>query len=50
MDYLPAVRLFRLSSGGVECDEDGLRVGDVDLLERDATGKWSTRDIESSTA
>ena len=47
MDYLPAIRFFRLSNGGVEFGEDGLRVGGVELLERDAAGDWAIRDIES---
>jgi hypothetical protein len=39
-----SVRFFRLSSGGIECDEGGLRVGDVALLTRDEKGAWAARD------
>ena len=35
MSDFSSVRFFRLSPGGVECDEGGLRVGDVALLARD---------------
>jgi Restriction endonuclease fold toxin 5 len=41
---LPSVRTFRLSRGGVECDEQGLRVGDLALLARDDRGAWKARD------
>jgi hypothetical protein len=40
----PPVRFFRLSPGGVECDKDGLRVGDVALLGFEAKGGWTLRD------
>jgi hypothetical protein len=42
---LSSVRFFRLSSGGIECDEGGLRVGDVALLARDEKGAWAARDV-----
>jgi hypothetical protein len=32
MNDSASVRLFRLSPNGIECDEEGLRVGDVALL------------------
>jgi hypothetical protein len=41
---LPAVRTFRLSRGGIECDEQGLRVGGRALLARDERGAWKARD------
>jgi hypothetical protein len=44
MHDLPAVRSFRLSRGGIECDEQGLRVGDRALLTRDKEGVWAARD------
>jgi hypothetical protein len=34
----PAVRTFRLSRGGIECDEQGLRVGGRALLARNKRG------------
>lgn len=40
---LPSVRTYRLSRGGVECDEQGLRVGDLSLLLRDGRGVWAPR-------
>ena len=43
MNDFSSVRFFRLSPGGIECDEKGLRVGDVALLARDATGVWAAR-------
>jgi Restriction endonuclease fold toxin 5 len=42
-DFSP-VRFFRLSPGGIECDEEGLRIGDVPLLARDEKGAWAARD------
>jgi hypothetical protein len=41
---LPAVRTFRLSRNGVECDEQGLRVGGLPLLAREGRGAWKARD------
>ncbi len=41
---LPSVRTFRLSRGGVECDEQGLRLGGLPLLSRDGRGVWAPRD------
>jgi hypothetical protein len=41
---LPFVRTFRLSRGGIECDEQGLRIGGLALLARDGRGAWKTRD------
>ena len=41
---LPSVRTFRLSRGGVECDDQGLRVGGLPLLSRDQRGAWKARD------
>ena len=35
---------FRLRPGAIECDADGLRVGSVALLSRDAKGAWARRD------
>ena len=46
MNQLPPVRFFRLSQGGIECDENGLRVAGVRLLERDSQGNWTARDDE----
>jgi hypothetical protein len=43
MNDLSSVRSFRLSRGGIECDEQGLRVGDVALLARDQQGAWAAR-------
>jgi hypothetical protein len=37
------IRFFRLSSGGLECDVGGLRLGDAALLARDARGIWAAR-------
>ena len=44
MDDFSPVRFFRFSPGGVECDEEGLRIGDVALLARDDKGAWTARD------
>ncbi|WP_158815010.1 Tox-REase-5 domain-containing protein [Methylocapsa sp. S129] len=44
MNDFPPIRVFRLSPGGIECDEEGLRVGDVALLARDKKGGWAARD------
>ena len=44
MNDFSSVRFFRLSPGGIECDEGGLRVGDVALLARDEKGAWAARD------
>ena len=44
MNDFSSVRFFRLSPEGIECDEGGLRVGDVALLARDAKGAWAARD------
>ena len=44
MIQFPPVRFFRLSPGGVECDKNGLRVGDVALLGFEAKGGWTLRD------
>jgi hypothetical protein len=41
---LSSVRFFRLSPGGMECDEGGLRIGDVALLARNEKGAWVARD------
>jgi len=35
---------FRLRFGGIECDDNGLRVGGVALLARGANGQWTRRD------
>ena len=37
-------RHFRLGPGGIECDADGLRVGEVQLLARGSRGGWASRD------
>jgi hypothetical protein len=44
MQDLPAARSFRLSRGGIECDEQGLRVGDLALLTHDEKDVWAARD------
>ena len=44
MNQFPGVRFFRLFPGGVECDKDGLRVGDVTLLALNANSGWTLRD------
>jgi hypothetical protein len=41
---LSFARCFGLRPGGIECDANGLRVGGVALLARDAHGAWTTRD------
>ena len=43
MNDFASLRFFRLSRHGIECDEDGLRVGGVALLARDAKGVWAAR-------
>jgi hypothetical protein len=44
MGGLSFARYFRLRPGAIECDVDGLRVGSVALLARDAKGAWTRRD------
>jgi hypothetical protein len=44
MGDLSFARYFRLRPGGIECDAEGLRVGGVALLARDAKGVWGRRD------
>jgi hypothetical protein len=44
MGCLSFARYFRLHSGAIECDVDGLRVGSAALLARDAKGSWTRRD------
>lgn len=44
MRNFSSIPFFRFSSGRRECDEGGLRLGDVALLARDARGVWATRD------
>ena len=44
MNQFPGVRFFRLFPGGIECDKDGLRVGDVTLLALNANSGWTLRD------
>ena len=44
MGDLSFTRYFRLRPGAIECDADGLRVGGVALLARDANGAWTRRD------
>ncbi len=44
MGSLSFARYFRLRPGAMECDVDGLRVGGVALLARDAKGAWTRRD------
>jgi hypothetical protein len=44
MNDFSCVRMYRLSPGGIECDERGLRVGDVALLAPDEKGVWAARD------
>ena len=44
MGGLSFARNFRLRPGAIECDADGLRVGGVALLARDAKGAWTRRD------
>lgn len=42
MDIEPT-RWFRLAARQVACDADGLRIGDLPLLARDARGGWAMR-------
>lgn len=44
MGGLSFARTFRLRPGAIECDANGLRVGGVALLARDAKGAWTQRD------
>ena len=44
MNDLGFARPFRLRPGGIDCNLDGLTVGDVALLERDAQGAWRRRE------
>lgn len=44
MNDFSSARFFRLSPGGIDCDEAGLRVGGVALLARDEKGAWAARD------
>ena len=44
MGSLSFGRYFRLRPGAIECDGNGLRVGGVALLARDARGSWTRRD------
>jgi hypothetical protein len=44
MNDLGFARPFRLRPGGIDCNVDGLSVGDVALLERDARGAWRRRE------
>ena len=44
MDGSSIARCFRLRPGEIECDAEGLRVGGVALLARDAAGAWRRRD------
>ena len=44
MGDLSFARHFRLRPGGIECDADGLRVGGVALLARNAKHAWTRRD------
>ncbi len=44
MSDLSFALFFRLRSGGIECDADGLRVGGVALLARNAKDAWTRRD------
>lgn len=44
MNHIANLRLFRLSPDGIECDANGLRVGDVALLARDDESAWVLRD------
>ena len=44
MDDIVFARYFRLRPGQIECDADGLRIGGVALLARDAKGAWTRRD------
>ena len=44
MGDLSFARHFRLRPGGIECDADGLRVGGVALLARNAKDAWTRRD------
>ena len=44
MDDLSFARHFRLRPGGVEYDAEGLRIGGVALLARDAKGAWGRHD------
>jgi hypothetical protein len=44
MGEMSFARYFRLCPGRIECDADGLRVGGVALLAREAKGGWTRRD------
>jgi hypothetical protein len=44
MGEMSFARYFRLRPGGIECDAQGLRVGAVALVARDAKGGWLRRD------
>src|SRR6266851_1412853 len=44
MNDFSSFRFFRFSREGVECDERGLRVGDVALLAQNEKGGWAARD------
>ncbi len=50
MGAIPSMRFFRLSDGGVQCDERGLFVGSVPMLRRqdraNAAGSWAARPID----
>ena len=44
MGEMSFARYFRLCPGRIECDAQGLRVGAVALLAREAKGGWTRRD------
>ena len=44
MGDLSFARHFRLRAGGIECGANGLRVGGIALLARDAKDTWTRRD------
>jgi hypothetical protein len=49
MGGLSFARYFRLRPGAIECEADGLRVGGVTLLSRDAKGAWPRGATETNS-
>lgn len=44
MNRIANARNFRLRPEGIHCDAEGLRVGEIPLLARDASGAWTPRE------
>ena len=44
MNGIANARNFRLRPGGIHCDAEGLRAGEIPLLARDACGAWTPRE------